>query len=65
MKTKDHQADHLAATDGDTNRRNDNSRYHQRRKSRQLDDTLLSVKKENEYYNDMADNLSKHDKTHI
>ena len=59
LKTEDHQGDNLAATNGTTNRHYDNSRYHQRRKSRQLD-PLPSVRKGNEYYIDMEDNLSKH-----
>ena len=66
LKTGDHQANNPAATNGITNRRNAKSRYRQRRKkTRQLDDHLLSARKENEYYNDMAENVSKHNKTNI
>ena len=61
-KTGDHQAHNPAATNGTTSRRNENSRYRQRRKSRQLEDPLLSMRKGNEYYNDMAEKLSKHKK---
>ena len=61
-KTGDHQAHNPAATNGTTSRRNDNPRYRQGRKSRQLEDPLLSMRKGNEYYNDMADKLSKHKK---
>ena len=64
MKT-DHQADNPAATNGTTDRHNGNSWYHQGRKSLQLDDLLLSVRKGNEYYNDMAENLLTHNKTNI
>ena len=60
LKTDDHQVDNLAATNRTINGRYDNSRYHQRRKSRQLDDPLSSVRKGNEYYDDMEDNLLKH-----
>ena len=61
-KTGDHQAHNPAATNGTTSRRNDNPRYHQGRKSRQLENPVLSMRKGNEYYNDMADKLSKHKK---
>ena len=64
-KTGDHQAHNPTATNGTTSRRNDNSRYRQRRKSRQFEDPLLSMRKGNEYNNDMAEKLSKHKNNYI
>ena len=64
-KTGDHLAHNPATTNGTTSRRNDNSRYRQRRKSHQLEDPLLSMKKGNEYYNDMTEKLSKHKNNYI
>ena len=46
LKTGDHQAHNPADTNGTTYRRNDNSRYHQRRKSRQPDDPRSQLEKE-------------------
>ena len=50
-KTKDRQADN--PTGGTAICRNDKSRCHQRRNSRQLYDPLLPMRKEKEYYNDI------------
>ena len=60
IKTEDRQGDNLTANQWHHNRPYDNSQYHQRRKSRQLDDPLPSVRNGNEYYNDMEDQFSKH-----